>query len=464
MPSRALPPGSYPVTRRAVDGTATVRENITVVTGTGASVSFVASDAAATLDRVEEVAAGINPSDVSSVESATILTESILDAIPVARTVTDVVLLAPGTTVGDTAFGNLASFGGATVGENAYYINGFNVTNFRNGLGGSTVPFEFYREFQVKTGGYGVEFGRATGGVINAITKRGTNEWKFAANAYFAPKGLQEDGYCVSRLDGTALTLACRDSASEVEANFSAAGPIIKDRLFFAGIYNVRNWDESLHAVGEYRDRKNDDPFWGVKLDWQITDNHLLEYTTFRDQRHIVDTNYLYEHESGSVGERVGSTELRRGGLNDIFRYTGYLVIASPCRCCCMARASSTVRTSAKATAARSSWTTAPAPRSGAAAGPTRFPAPPSTPARRTGWMPNGTSGNGCMAATACASAWIRKPTLPKTIASIPAACSGSIARPRACPPASRHASVCSATVAASRPNRVRSTSKTIGR
>ena len=73
------------------------------------------------------------------------------------------------------------------------------------------MPFEFYREFQVKTGGYGVEFGRATGGVINAITKRGTNEWKFGANAYFAPKGLQEDGYCVSRPDGTALTLACRD-------------------------------------------------------------------------------------------------------------------------------------------------------------------------------------------------------------------------------------------------------------
>ncbi|MCG8274884.1 TonB-dependent receptor [Stenotrophomonas sp. NLF4-10] len=320
----ALPPGAYRVTRRAADGTATVRENISVSTGTGANVNFVATDAA-TLDRVEVVAAGINPIDVSSVESATILTEAILDAIPVARTVTDVVLLAPGTTVGDAAFGNLASFGGATVGENAYYINGFNVTNFRNGLGGSTVPFEFYREFQVKTGGYGAEFGRSTGGVINAITKRGTNEWEFGANVYFAPKSLQEDGYCVSRPDGTVLTLTCRDTANEIEANFSAAGPIIKDRLFFAGIYNVRNWDETLHAVGTYRDRKNDDPFWGVKLDWQISDDHLLEYTGFRDQRHIVDTTYLYDHEADAIGEHVGATQLRRGGRNDIFRYTGYL-------------------------------------------------------------------------------------------------------------------------------------------
>lgn len=66
--------------------------------------------------------------------------------------------------------------GGASVGENAYYINGMNVTNFRNGLGGSTVPFQFYDQFQIKTRGYSAEFGRSTGGVVNAVTRRGTNE------------------------------------------------------------------------------------------------------------------------------------------------------------------------------------------------------------------------------------------------------------------------------------------------
>ena len=72
-------------------------------------------------------------------------------------------LLAPGAVYGDTAFGvaktaqhygtnyGFASFGGASVGENAYFINGMNVTNFRNGLGGSTVPFEFFDQFQIKS-------------------------------------------------------------------------------------------------------------------------------------------------------------------------------------------------------------------------------------------------------------------------------------------------------------------------
>ena len=54
-----------------------------------------------------------------------------------------------------------------------------NVTNFRNGLGASTIPFEFYDQFQIKTGGYSAEFGRSTGGVVNAVTKRGSNDWQF---------------------------------------------------------------------------------------------------------------------------------------------------------------------------------------------------------------------------------------------------------------------------------------------
>ena len=64
--------------------------------------------------------------------------------------------------------------------ENQIYINGLNVTNFRNGLGFSNVPYEFYEQFQVKTGGYSAEFGRSTGGVINAVTKSGlmSSRWK----------------------------------------------------------------------------------------------------------------------------------------------------------------------------------------------------------------------------------------------------------------------------------------------
>ena len=144
------PTGQYQVSR---NGGAARTVNVNV--GTSANVDFVsASGDTATLDTVTVVGTGaVNPIDVSSVESTTIITKEMIDSLPVARNVTNVALLAPGTTAGDSDFGNLASFGGASVAENAYYINGFNVTNFRTGLGFSNVPFDMYQEFQIKTGG-----------------------------------------------------------------------------------------------------------------------------------------------------------------------------------------------------------------------------------------------------------------------------------------------------------------------
>jgi outer membrane receptor protein involved in Fe transport len=107
-------------------------------------------------------------------------------------------MLAPGTTLGDGGLGDrpLVSFGGASVAENVFYINGMDVTNFYDGLGGNTTPFEFYQEFQVKTGGYGAVFGRSTGGVINAVTKRGGSEWRFGAGGYWEPDSLRETSRC----------------------------------------------------------------------------------------------------------------------------------------------------------------------------------------------------------------------------------------------------------------------------
>src|SRR3546814_19613591 len=94
--------------------------------------------------------------------------------MPLGRSLTDAALLAPTATAGDTTFGNLASLGGASVAENAYYINGLNIPNFDNYLGSAPVPFEFFRSVEVKTGGFQAEYGRATGRPINGGSKAGT--------------------------------------------------------------------------------------------------------------------------------------------------------------------------------------------------------------------------------------------------------------------------------------------------
>ena len=176
-----LAPGRYRVTSGG-----TSRE-VQVKVGTGTQVSLVAgtSGSATTLDTVTVVGSGaINPIDVSSVESTTVFTQEQIQALPVGRDITNVALLAPGTVRGDTGFGNLASFGGSSVAENGYYINGFDVTNIFNFLSYGEMPFDAIAEQQVKTGGYGAEYGRSLGGVISLVTKRGTNEWKGGASVY----------------------------------------------------------------------------------------------------------------------------------------------------------------------------------------------------------------------------------------------------------------------------------------
>ena len=86
-----------------------------------------------------------------------------------------VALLAPGVVAATGS--NFVSFGGSSGAENAYFINGYPVTNPLNNLGYKSLPFRAIDQEQVLTGGYGAEFGRSTGGVINIVTKRGSNEW-----------------------------------------------------------------------------------------------------------------------------------------------------------------------------------------------------------------------------------------------------------------------------------------------
>ena len=96
-----LPTGTYKVTAEGKS-----RDVVVSIGGTANATH---------LDTVTVVGGAINAIDVASVESTTILTAEQIAKIPVPRNITSVALLAPGTVKGDAAFGNLASFGGASV-------------------------------------------------------------------------------------------------------------------------------------------------------------------------------------------------------------------------------------------------------------------------------------------------------------------------------------------------------------
>jgi outer membrane receptor protein involved in Fe transport len=165
-----LPSGTYTVTVTSATGSKDTK-TVEVQAGQGSDAYF------GVLQTVVITGSANRSLDVKSTESNQTLTKATIDRIPVVKDVTAVTLLAPGAVEGDGRIGqtgsrggNVPSIGGASPAENAYYINGFNVTNIVNGVAFNQIPFEAIAEHQVKTGGYGAEYGRSLGGVISVNT------------------------------------------------------------------------------------------------------------------------------------------------------------------------------------------------------------------------------------------------------------------------------------------------------
>ena len=334
----ALPPGSYKVTLKHADGTTVVRDGIAVSAGTGTAVNFAAAGPDATISEV--IVTGVrvvNPIDVSSVESVTILSADMLEKIPVARDLTSAALLAPGTVRGDVAFenGNLASFGGASVAENAYYVNGFNVTNSFRNLNFSKIPFEAIAEQQVKTGGYGAEFGRSLGGVVSQTTKRGTNEFQSGSSVYFQPGSMRAKTRNVNHSNplepssfGTVRSINAEEETSEWIANFWASGAIVKDKLFAFALVGYSQHEEERWGAVTQRNNTSDStetPQWLLKLDWNINDSNTFEVTAFSDAEET--TSKVYLNTLGQVDRLglIGTQYEETGGQNYVGKWTSYI-------------------------------------------------------------------------------------------------------------------------------------------
>ena len=326
-----LPPGKYRVT--SSDGQ--TRE-VTVSIGSGTEVKLNVAD----LERVEITGTRVRSAiDVSSVETNAVFSSEQLRALPVQRNINSVALLAPGAVKGDPGLGDggVPSFGGASVGENGYYINGFDVTNIRNFLSYANLPFDAVEQQQVKTGGYGAEYGRSLGGVVSILTKRGTNEWKFGGAMYYEPASLRvADKAAVLNDDDTSndkqtySTFRSADRKTSFNYNVFAGGPIIKDRLFVFGLLEGRRDVEDQYRQSTSFRRVDTTPNGMLKVDWSITDDHLLEFTGIRNKKYNAYSDYNNpdtpegRYATSHLGPASHSEE-REGATVSMLKYTGYL-------------------------------------------------------------------------------------------------------------------------------------------
>ncbi|SEJ00989.1 TonB-dependent receptor [Frateuria terrea] len=332
----ALPLGNYTVTLQRDGTTLDTRNDVELHVGAGTEVSFLPSTGAQNLSAVTVTANGLPAVDVSQVDSRTVITSQQLARLPLARSAEAIALLAPGTVQGSDTFMGMGmgvsspqkfvSFGGSSVTENAYYINGFNTTDPISGFGGLTLPYGSIDQEEILSGGYGAAYGRSDGGVISQVGKRGTNEWHFGGQVLWKPKSLQGDPRDIYYGQGSpdAGQLYWRrgsNKSSTTTVDAYVGGPLIKDTLYlFASMEGERIQGTGasggtpsgaigapagvgINAPPSYENHSRlDDPKWYAKLDWNINDSNLLELTGASNKTSYRGNLYQYDYATGKQG------------------------------------------------------------------------------------------------------------------------------------------------------------------
>jgi hypothetical protein len=237
-----LPPGIYSVSLErdgyfpfeqggiALRSDATLRVNAMMVPST---------------QKQEDIVLTVRPTvDVGSSTTSTSLSSATLKRVPVAapgakgaasRTIESVASVAP--EASDDAYG--VGISGATSPENHYSVDGLSVGNPGKGILGTQLSTEFVEEVNVVTAGYMPEFGRSTGGVLNVVTKSGSNEFHAGVWSFVSPGGLEGKA---NRLTEDLTRVFNQPKLSYIgDVGLDVGGPIVKDKLWFYGGFDVSN-------------------------------------------------------------------------------------------------------------------------------------------------------------------------------------------------------------------------------
>ncbi len=218
-----LPPGLYTLT--VTQGDAQIsRSNVLVQVGKVVRINLRTRVGTG---EVIEVRGRAPMVDQGSTKTGVTLSEEDLLRLPVGRNFDDLLEIAPGAQA--DRFGT--SFGGSTSPENSYLIEGTNVTDVGFGLATLTLPTEFLREVEIITGGYGAEYGRSSGGIVNAVTKSGSNELHGSVFGYFTPGELTGNTRFLPNENNSIVFQ--RDLDYRSDFGFEVGGPLIEDTLWF---------------------------------------------------------------------------------------------------------------------------------------------------------------------------------------------------------------------------------------
>jgi len=344
-----LQPGPYAVSVSATGFAAYSRENVIVEVGreTTLDVDLSLGQVAGSVDVTAE-APVIN---TTQQDFSNNINQTSINELPVnGRRWSNFAILTPAA-VPDGNFGLVSFRGISGLLNNSTVDGGDNNQAFFSEERGRTrsaysISQAAIREFQVNTSNFSAEYGRSAGGVINAITKSGTNQ--FHGSGFFYDRnnkwGARNPNSFISQLvNGVSTRVALKPKDVRYQFGGTLGGPIVKDKLFFFFSYDEqrRNFpgiavfstpgylntvnrttllargltstqiDSALSFINDQTGevpRRGNQRIFLPKIDWQLNSKHLFSAT------------YNRLRWNSPAGVQTGATVTRdRAGFGDDF-------------------------------------------------------------------------------------------------------------------------------------------------
>src|SRR2546427_4371281 len=355
---QVLTPGFYSVKVEKQGFKSTDIKGVEVVTGRTSSISVKME--VGTSATTVEVTGGAITVDTESTAQASNLTDTFYQSVPMGRGVTGLFYAAPGVASGGGTGTANPSISGATGLENNYIADGVSITDGAfGGIGvysrvygslSTGINLSFVKEVQVKTGGFEAQYGKSTGGIVQIVTKTGSNAFHGSVGGYFAPQQfeaqrLQVDDFGLGgsqqrfNLQGKIL----HQSNYDADAQLGGYVPGLKDHLFFFGSFNPQ-WNRDYNQFAQYRNPSDlgtaglagptqtrlgnyEVPVrvysYAGKLTFRLNDHHQFEGSAFGDP------SYGDNEPNGNLGPQTASKtpfdKLQYGTRNVAARYNGTL-------------------------------------------------------------------------------------------------------------------------------------------
>src|SRR5580658_4295795 len=246
-----LAPGNYEL-KVSYTGFANYTQTGIVLTVGQAATINVALQVASQGERVV-VTTEIPEIEPTKTEISQVVNSQQIASLPISgRLFTDFALLTPGVTTSRTSLGTTfteyeatqISFGGMRSFSNEITVDGADFVNTASGVQRSTPPQESVQEFRVVNNSFGAESGRALGGIVNIVTKSGTNDWHGSLYEYFQNQALDSRNL-LQKPEPDLQTQLLPDALRQNQYGGTIGGPIRKDKTFFFANYEGKRRGES---------------------------------------------------------------------------------------------------------------------------------------------------------------------------------------------------------------------------